>query len=71
MFNVSNRQKASGVFFGAEKEPIFDAVIAAAIARFESEESHHEVIAEMEETYRESHAAWSSANVPALPFAVQ
>jgi hypothetical protein len=47
VFNVSNRQKASGVFFGPAAEAQTDATIAAAIAAFQGEEQHEALLDEL------------------------
>lgn len=60
MFNVSNRQKASGVYYGTQYESVFDAAIAAAIARFAGEESHQELVSEMEANYAEAYQRWKA-----------
>jgi hypothetical protein len=44
IFNVSNRQKASGVVYGDEWEVPIEAVIAAAIAKFRGPDSYHELL---------------------------
>ena len=67
IFNVSNRQKASGVLYGKEHEAIFDTLIAAAIARFQGRDSHEQLIAEFEQVYREDYAAWQHAAQLARP----
>jgi hypothetical protein len=47
VFNVSNRQKASGVTYGTSNEAEIEAVIAAAIARFQSDEAHEALLDEL------------------------
>lgn len=47
IFNVSNRQKATGVFYGSEVEAQADAVVAAAIAKSQSDAAHEGLVAEM------------------------
>jgi hypothetical protein len=58
IFNVSNRQKASGVQYSPESEHVFDPLIAAAIAAHFGPEQHAAVIHELEETYSERWAEW-------------
>jgi len=48
VFNVSNRQKASGVVFGTGAEAQADATIAAAIAAFQGEEQHRALLDELQ-----------------------
>lgn len=70
IFNVSNRQKASGFAYQAQVDHIIDAVVAAAVAQFEGPDEHEAVVAELESMYREVHAAWaqlSGASAVALP----
>ena len=58
IFNVSNRQKATGVLYTTEVEHILDALIAAAIAKFQSDEAHEAVVAELGQAYAEVYRAW-------------
>jgi hypothetical protein len=67
IFNVSNRQKATGVAYTTEVEPIFDSMIAAAIAKFHSDEAHAEVVAELEQDYRDAYDRWQQSQTGALP----
>jgi hypothetical protein len=57
-FNVTNRQKTTGVLYTAEVEHLVDPLIAAAIARFQSEEDHAKVVAELAADYRQAYEAW-------------
>jgi hypothetical protein len=57
-FNVSNRQKTTGVLFGTEVENQVDALIAGALARFTGPEQHASLIAAMEAEYRYLYDAW-------------
>jgi hypothetical protein len=67
IFNVSNRQKATGVQYTTEVEHILDPLIAAAIAKFQSDETHEAVVAELGQAYGEAYRAWeSSAGPPAI-----
>ena len=61
IFNVSNRQKATGVAYTVEVEPIYDSMIAAAIARFQSEEAHAEVVTELEHDYKVAWQLWKQS----------
>ncbi len=70
IFNVSNRQKASGVSYSPNLETVFDAIVAAAIARFQGEDSHRALVAELEANYAATYNAWNSlqtAGPSALP----
>ena len=69
VFNVSNRQKASGVFYGSTVEHICDTVIAAAIAQFQGPEAHSAILAELDTDYRTAWQEWQTAEQPALPTA--
>lgn len=61
IFNVSNRQKASGVAYGASMEVPIESVIAAAIARFQSSEVHTALV---ETLRRDAVTALSAARQP-------
>jgi hypothetical protein len=61
MFNVSNRQKASGVKYSVEIEPQVDATIAAAIARFQGDDEHAAFVNALHEDYRRAFAEWEVA----------
>jgi hypothetical protein len=61
IFNVSNRQKATGVMYTTEVEHILDPLIAAAIAKFESDEAHEAVVAELGQAYTEAYRAWEAS----------
>ena len=52
IFNVSNRQKASGVAYTTAIDHVVDAVIAASIARYQSTAAHAAVVAELEDEYQ-------------------
>jgi len=67
VFNVSNRQKASGVVYTADVEHICDTVIAAAIAQFQGPEQHAALVAELEADYRVAWHEWRTAEQAALP----
>jgi ABC-type transport system substrate-binding protein len=62
LFNVSNRQKTTGVFYGADKEAALDAVIAAAIAQYQSPDDHAALVDELQREYVHSHAVWEALN---------
>lgn len=59
-FNVTNRQKTTGVLFGTEIEHRVDATIAAAIARHTSDEAHTELLAAMRSEYEHVYATWKA-----------
>jgi hypothetical protein len=59
-FNVSNRQKTTGVMFGEANENRVDAVIAAAIARFSGTGNHERLIAAVEAEYRYLYSVWQA-----------
>ena len=69
MFNVSNRQQASGVQYGVAIEPQVDATIAAAIARFHSEDEHAALVEALHEDYRRTFAEWEEAGSHTPPTA--
>jgi|SRR5215211_3317710 len=69
MFNVSNRQKTTGVKYNVESEPQIDATIAAAIARFHGEEEHAALVDALEQDYRRSFAEWEEVGSHAPPTA--
>jgi len=58
IFNGSNRQKATGVKHTPEILPKVDALIAAAIARFQGEDKHADLDNELDEDYRRAFAEW-------------
>ena len=61
MFNVSNRQKTTGVRYSVEIEPQIDATIAAAIARYQGEDEHAALVNALHEDYRRAFAEWEVA----------
>lgn len=61
IFNVSNRQKASGFAYPEDIDYIVDAVVTAAIAQFTSDEDHAAVVAEFEDLHRERYEEWRQA----------
>lgn len=61
IFNVSNRQKASGLFYGKAHDPDVDAVLSAAIARFSSADEHQAVIETYADALRQAEAQLSQA----------
>jgi hypothetical protein len=63
IFNVSNRQKASGFAYQPEVDHVVDAVVTAAIAAFQSPEDHAAVVEELLTIYREAYDAWNTASV--------
>ena len=67
IFNVSNRQKASGVFYGSTVEHICDIVIAASIAQFQGADTHASLLAELDADYRIAWQEWQTAlSAPAV-----
>jgi hypothetical protein len=60
IFNVSNRQKASGVAYLTAIDHVVDAVVAAAIARYQGEAEHAAVVAELEDEYRHAWNDWNA-----------
>jgi hypothetical protein len=68
VFNVSNRQKPSGVVFGTAAEPQIDATIAGAIAAFQGEDQHAALVDELRKdaTEAQDEAARARAEVKAL-----
>jgi hypothetical protein len=65
LFNVSNRQRTTGVFYGPDHETGLDAMIAAAIAKFSGDEAYAQLLDEMEADYRAAYARWDGLNTPA------
>ena len=61
IFNVSNRQKASGVAYGSSMEVPIESVIAATIARFQSNDDHAALVEAMR---RDALSALSAAREP-------
>ena len=64
VFNVSNRLKASGVFYGSTVEHICDTVIAAAVAQFQGADTHAALLAELDADYRVAWQEWQTALLP-------
>lgn len=62
IFNVSNRQKASGFAYQPQVDHIVDAVVTAAIAQYQSPEDHTAVVEELAGIYRDVYAAWDEAS---------
>ena len=69
IFNVSNRQKATGVKYTVDHEPQIDATIAAAIARFHGDAEHAALLNKLEEDHRRAFAEWEEAGSHAPPTA--
>ena len=69
MFNVSNRQKTTGVKYSVESEPQVDATIAAAIARFHGEDEHAALVNALHEEYTRAFAEWEVAGSHVPPTA--
>jgi hypothetical protein len=69
MFNVSNRQKATGVKYTVENEPQIDATIAAAIARFHGDAEHAALLNKLEEDHRRAFAEWEEVGSHTPPTA--
>jgi hypothetical protein len=72
IFNVSNRQKASGFAYPPEVDNRVDAVVSAAIAAFQGPEDHDAVVSDLLADYREKFNAWNSlkATLDAAPAAL-
>lgn len=62
IFNVSNRQKASGFAYSPEFDTMVDAIVSAAIAAFTSPEDHAAVVDGYLEDYTLANAAWANLN---------
>jgi hypothetical protein len=60
IFNVSNRQKASGVTYPPQRDHLFDAIVASAIAKFSSADQHDALVAELAAEYA---TVWQTWNV--------
>jgi hypothetical protein len=69
MFNVSNRQKTTGVKYAVDLEPRIEATITAAIARFHSDAEHAALVNELEQDHRRAYAEWEEAGSHAPPTA--
>jgi hypothetical protein len=67
VFNVTNRQKASGVLYGTEREAEIEATIAAAIARFQGDAPWRALVAELEEAVADAEREARIATPVALP----
>ena len=67
VFNVSNRQKASGVLYGRTNEDAIEAVIAAAIAQFQGADVHRAFLGELEEAVADARLRSAGINHNALP----
>jgi hypothetical protein len=67
LFSVSNRQKTTGVHYGAELEARMDAIVAAAIARSRSDEEHQALLAELAEDHRRCSAEYEAAQAALRP----
>ncbi|HEX2785816.1 MAG TPA: hypothetical protein VHN36_19745 [Ilumatobacteraceae bacterium] len=62
VFNVSNRQKASGFAYQPEVDHIVDAVVSAATAAFQGSEEHQAVVESFLKAYTDAYAEWQSVN---------
>ena len=62
IFNVSNRQKASGLAYPPSIDLVVDAVVSAAVAAFQSADDHAEVVQGYRALYEASYEKWSAAN---------
>jgi hypothetical protein len=69
MFNVSNRQRETGVTYGVEIEAQTDATIAAAIARFHGEDEHAALVDDLHANYSKAYAEWEEAGSHTPPTA--
>ena len=54
VFNVTNRQKPSGLLYGTEYEEMIEAVIAAVIARAQSPTAHAALLSELADNVRDA-----------------
>lgn len=52
IFNVANRQKASGIWYGSDHDLVVDAVLEAAIAKFNSADEYQAVLEKWTEVVR-------------------
>ncbi|HEY0520911.1 MAG TPA: hypothetical protein VGC84_15575 [Ilumatobacteraceae bacterium] len=73
IFNVSNRQKASGFAYQPQVDHIVDAVVTAAIGQYQGPADHAAVVEELAGIYRDAYAAWEHASTgeAAVPIAEQ
>lgn len=62
VFNVSNRQKASGFAYQPQFDHIVDAVVSAATAAFQGPEEHQAVVDNFLQAYADVYSAWKGAN---------
>ncbi len=62
IFNVANRQKASGFGYPPGNDWLVDAVVSAAIAKFQSPEDHAAVVDQFEVAYRDLYSQWDAVN---------
>ena len=71
IFNVSNRQKASGLAYPPSTDLVVDAVVSAAVAAFQSADDLAQVVQGYRTLYEASYAKWSAANseFPGIPAA--
>jgi hypothetical protein len=67
IFNVANRQKASGYAYPPEVDHRVDAVVSAAIAAIQRPDEHAAVVADMLADYREKFSAWNAAKASLAP----
>lgn len=67
IFNVANRQKASGFAYPTEVDNRVDAVVSAAIAAFQGPEEHAAVVEDLLADYREKFNAWNSLKISLDP----
>ena len=61
LFNVSNRQKASGFAYEPDVDHIVDAVISATAAAFQGAEEHQTVVDNFLYAYTDAYARWQTA----------
>ena len=57
-FQVSNRQRVTGVSHGTGVGASIEGTIAGSLAMFQSESDYWRVVAELEEQYRKAHGLW-------------
>jgi hypothetical protein len=69
MFDVSDRQEATGVKYSVAVEPQVDATIAAAIARFHGGDEHAVLVDSLQEDYHRVYAEWEEVGSHTPPTA--
>ena len=67
IFNVTNRQKASGFAYQTAVDHRVDAIVTAALAAFQGPEEHAEVLEAYKEAYLEVQQRWAALNTQLNP----